>query len=683
STRIILTADKPPEEKRGLPHFLGDIFLRVLTIPFRAVRFIYRKIATIPLKHLLLMTAIFIALVTLTLVLFVKLTSQPAFCVTCHYMKPYFASWKQSSHKDVHCTECHFPPGITSVIQGKFTAASMLVNYMTGVYRKSKPWAEISDESCLREGCHETRLLQGRVPFKEGIIFDHTHHLTEDRRGKTLRCTSCHSQIVQGSHMTVTEETCFLCHFKDQPAGARMTSCTWCHQAPTQADSANVLFDHSVMLDREVDCRLCHGEMVRGEGDVPKERCSYCHAEAGKLEQYSETVRIHQIHIAGHKVECNQCHNTITHQSIARTGHIKPDCQSCHIDRHLSQFQLFSGQGALGVDPLPSSMFHAGLGCKACHVLLPSDWEENPELVTTKAGPASCTPCHERAYYQLYEQAKPIFDQRITALQNRIRSIKGHFTQSSQQQIIAQAHHNIELLVHGLPIHNLNYADRILQETNRFLDQLEGKPLPVRTLPDTTSARCLRCHPGQDEVVVKHDEKLFSHRNHVHNVQIGCRTCHIEAQPNHGELRSGSFCMDCHHLAAAVSCEPCHQKQREFYRATGPFAGFEPDIMQQAGLACRDCHEVVGTTVHKPDADTCAGCHEPGNWDDYSEMSNGIRERMEAIQLSLGSIIDPEKRNRATQLLEALQYDGTTGRHNMIAAEAALDEIEMLLTSTR
>jgi len=267
------------DAKIDLPETLWKSFWQVFTLPFRAVGFLFRRLIQIPLKNLLLMSFFFFALIAITLIILVKVTSQPAFCVTCHYMKPYFASWEESSHHDVHCTECHFPPGVTSAVRGKFTAISMLVNYATGVYRKSKPWAEISDQSCLREGCHETRLLQGSVPFKEGIIFDHIHHLTQDRRGKTLRCTSCHSQIVQGTHMTVTEETCFLCHFKDQPTGSKMSMCTRCHNAPLATDSAAVVFDHTEMVQKKVDCRLCHGSMALGNGNVPKERCSYCHAE--------------------------------------------------------------------------------------------------------------------------------------------------------------------------------------------------------------------------------------------------------------------------------------------------------------------------------------------------------------------------------------------------------------------
>ena len=33
------------------------------------------------------------------------------------------------------------------------------------------------------------------------------------------RCVSCHSQVMGGSHIEVTYDACFLCHFKGQGAG--------------------------------------------------------------------------------------------------------------------------------------------------------------------------------------------------------------------------------------------------------------------------------------------------------------------------------------------------------------------------------------------------------------------------------------------------------------------------------
>ncbi len=82
-----------------------------------------------------------LASITLLLVLLwgaAELTSKPNFCATCHFMETYVDDWRLSTHSDITCTECHFPPGLKSKIKGKFMAASMVVNYFTGIYKKSK-----------------------------------------------------------------------------------------------------------------------------------------------------------------------------------------------------------------------------------------------------------------------------------------------------------------------------------------------------------------------------------------------------------------------------------------------------------------------------------------------------------------------------------------------------------------
>ena len=661
------------------PRNLLQSFWAVFTLPFRVVKFAVVKFYSIPMRDIAIMSAIFWLLVALTLIVMIKVTSQPGFCVSCHYMVPYFNSWEKSSHKDVHCTECHFPPGIKGTVNGKFTAISMVVNYFTGVYKKSKPWAEISDASCLREGCHETRLLEGIVPFKEGIKFNHTPHLEKDRRGKHLRCTSCHSQIVQGSHMKVTEETCFLCHFKDQPEDAMMTNCTLCHKPPTIADSTNVIFDHTHQLKNNIDCRLCHGPMVHGDGEVPKERCSYCHAEIGKLEKYSETIEIHEIHISQHKVDCNHCHNTVQHKSIAKTGEIKPDCKACHIDRHIDQYDLFSGQGAIGVDPLPSQMFHNGLGCKACHIILPDDWEKHPGQAIRRAGPASCNPCHEENYFKLYQQAKPVLNKKIKETDKEVKYFRSQSSGARSDSILSVCENNLDLLKRGRPIHNLEYADRILFEIGRSLSILQNKTPAPRALADTASVRCLKCHYGQDEVFVEHNNKLFSHRNHVHNVKLSCKDCHIEKKPNHGILKDGTFCMDCHHKSATVSCDPCHLIQRNLIRGEGVFSEFDADVMFESDIFCRDCHEVEGIKVHKPEKQNCETCHEPGYWDTMKESQAEFRITIAQLETKLAETPDSENRREAEKLLTALKRDGTKGAHNSVAVMDILKKIETLL----
>ena len=79
-------------------------------------------------------------------------------------MVPYYESWQKSSHNQVACVKCHFPPGFGGEVRGKLMGLVQVIKYFTNS-AGPKPTAEIPDESCLRSGCHETRLLSGQVDF--------------------------------------------------------------------------------------------------------------------------------------------------------------------------------------------------------------------------------------------------------------------------------------------------------------------------------------------------------------------------------------------------------------------------------------------------------------------------------------------------------------------------------------
>ncbi len=366
-------------------------------------------------RYTILVLGILLA-VTILLVGSIEVTSTPKFCSTCHYMEPYVDAWKESTHSDVTCTDCHFPPGIKSKLRGKFTAISMVANYMTGIYKKSKPWAEISDESCLRSGCHVKRLLKGKVNFKEGIIFDHSPHLTKLRRGKKLRCTSCHSQIVQGVHISVTETTCFLCHFKEVKAGAKINDCTWCHDAPVPNSKNTITYDHTYILEQKMDCKKCHGKMQIGDGAVPVERCEGCHADLTLITQYGDSELIHKAHVTDHKVECQNCHLSIQHKSVSKTNDIIPECGSCHENPHFAQLSLFTGTGGKDIPDHPNPMFNNGLNCQACHIFhnTTNDFAELGDVY--RASAQSCDICHGEGYNLILNQWKDLLGNKIQIL---------------------------------------------------------------------------------------------------------------------------------------------------------------------------------------------------------------------------------------------------------------------------
>jgi nitrate/TMAO reductase-like tetraheme cytochrome c subunit len=278
-------------------------------------------------------------------------SSQPAFCGTCHIMKPYYESWKTSTHNDVPCVECHIPPGITAELQKKYEALSMVVKYFTGTYG-TNPWAEISDEACLRPGCHEQRLLVGREVFKN-VLFDHRPHLLEMRREKKLRCTSCHSQIVQGQHIAVTESTCFLCHFKETKLNEGTARCTLCHEIPEKLiTTAGLSFDHADVKRLGMECTLCHNNVVKGDGDVPQERCYICHNDPARLARLGDVELLHRTHVTEHKVDCLNCHLEIQHKVPKELEIVATECQTCHVGGgHSPQRDLYVGIGGKGGSP--------------------------------------------------------------------------------------------------------------------------------------------------------------------------------------------------------------------------------------------------------------------------------------------------------------------------------------------
>ncbi len=107
-------------------------------------------------------------------------TSRSQFCNSCHIMEPYYKSWEESSHHDVACIKCHFPPGVAEEIRGKVLGLVQLAKYVTST-AGPRPSAEIPDASCLRSGCHETRLLSGASTIKGSPLI--TLGITVSRRG--------------------------------------------------------------------------------------------------------------------------------------------------------------------------------------------------------------------------------------------------------------------------------------------------------------------------------------------------------------------------------------------------------------------------------------------------------------------------------------------------------------------
>jgi len=424
---------------------------------------------------------------------------QPEFCRSCHIMEPYYQAWHSSTHRDVPCQDCHFEPGWRNTLKGKYQASAQVAKYVTRTYG-TKPHAEINDASCLRMGCHEKRVLEGKaawlVTATDGepleLAFDHKPHLGELRRGKRLRCVSCHSQIVQGEHLTVTTDTCFICHFKGLQHGRDnevLAGCRSCHDAPQQVIEMELgLFDHEEYIAREVACENCHSDSIRGDGDVPEQVCGSCHNKEEHLERYEETEFLHEYHVTNHKVECTQCHIQIIHQ-LGAASHAQPgSCATCHGGTHGGPAGLYYGIGGRGVPNMPSPMSRAEVDCIACH-----RHAQLPDPIALVVGQTftavseSCVYCHGTKY----EGSLDEWREKITKAEAECDEIcvqvalafkDADLSREARVRadiLLGDAGHNMRLVKLGHGVHNVNYATALLNAATEYCREVEELLQPV------------------------------------------------------------------------------------------------------------------------------------------------------------------------------------------------------------
>ena len=249
--------------------------------------------------------------IAVVVVLGLEMFSDPEFCSSCHNMKPYYESWETSSHNEVNCIKCHSDPGLVPYLKTKVNGLVEVAIYLSGNLATNYQ-SEVSDASCLREGCHsQEKLKEETLDFEKGISFEHKTHLDTLKDDFRLRCTSCHSQIVQDEHISVASSTCFSCHFKKEEPNEGIAECTLCHSA--LAEMTEVKFNHEPIVKAGMDCLNCHKEPVKGEGEVDQEKCLFCHSEPSRLDRIEETPFLHLKHTSENKVECFQCHRQIRH----------------------------------------------------------------------------------------------------------------------------------------------------------------------------------------------------------------------------------------------------------------------------------------------------------------------------------------------------------------------------------
>jgi hypothetical protein len=516
-------------------------------------------------------------------------------------MQVYVNSWKTSSHKDVSCIACHYKPGFINHLIGKWKDGQISLVYFVTGKKITKPHAEIDDASCLQSGCHKREDLKEPIVFKN-VVFNHLPHLEQMRRAKQLRCTTCHSQIVQGAHITVTDVECFICHFyKTKGQKEFTTGCTSCHYEPKgDIKVAGFTFNHKRYIKRGIKCDTCHTAVVSGDGHIPEYACLQCHNKREILEAKYTPEQLHRNHVTNHKVECFTCHSAIKHE-IKKLPHKDVqagECGQCHDTvSHSAMLSMYTGKGAKYVADVPNLMARLNMDCTLCH-------KHDKDKTTVQN---RCKDCHGNITDGMVDRWKKITKVKTDDLLNSIKELK---ELSARQDLGLESRKKLEgaifnynFLQNGNPVHNVIYSLEILEKTKNILGEVRAKATGTTSKSTKFTINCTElCHGNISEKKIPFGRVNFPHEVHADG-QESCLKCHTP-YTNHGDTVLKG-CSECHHGKGEgkVSCKDCHSKEDTMVHSKGSIHG---------KLKCVECHS--STKEGKKESassikNNCARCH--------------------------------------------------------------------------
>lgn len=443
----------------------------------------------------------------------VELTSQNFFCNTCHIMNPFYESWKVSTHRHVHCVECHIPPGVDSFVEAKLNGLGQVVDDTLN-RTSTKPSAAVSAMACMRSGCHTLEEIAENEP-RDGVFkFDHSKHFGKEYYGIKIDCTTCHSHVQGDEHFELNTNVCILCHVMEtdevllaaggsetdvpQPRVIRMavrqgpqlvhasdpqpadphdtlppSDCRSCHEPPRgEFMYRGLKVNHDEFLAYGATCESCHQGVTTTPQPITDAACLDCHTFG--VSRSLPTEEIHKIHNEGkHKIECFSCHGMPEHGPEAQSLHVAEfDCYRCHVDQHAVQRQTYLWAGEAVAQPdasLPTSpMFLAHVDCTGCHLSEgPATGEPHNGARVVRASAEGCDNCHQPG---LGEQMIPLWQNSTRALYDRVSSdiaaIDVSTLDETQRQQIEQAHAFAELvrMDGSWGVHNPRYTQRLLEQ---------------------------------------------------------------------------------------------------------------------------------------------------------------------------------------------------------------------------
>jgi NapC/NirT cytochrome c family, N-terminal region/Cytochrome c3 len=570
---------------------------------------------------------------------FVDVTARrSSFCDNCHYMQPYVAQWKNSTHKNVACIQCH-------PTQRRAMFAQFIKN-VTRTYNP-RPRAYVPDEACASSTCHAGMPKSNAVKFLT-VTFPHQPHLGVDRRGIRLHCASCHGASNEAGHVSVDKRICYLCHFKGQPVEGTLTWCGSCHGAPTgMSQHAGFIFDMKAYASSGVQCSRCHVAVHEGSGEVSKDKCFSCHVS--RIEAISNPKALHANHVGEQQIRCTECHEPIRHGNIKILSVLDVSCESCHPNLHVGPKETYLGVGAREVPATPSRMFAAQIKCTGCHTqVIVRGGVSLLSQGNKTANPKACAACHDARFIPMVERWKAqgkLLMSEARRLSNEGKLLAARSPSNAEaQKAASDLEFNANFLEQGHPVHNIEYGIRIVQTNSGLLEKLAARvkassaaaavqPAFARGSFSYCTESCHTFIPRKEPFSFKGVD--FPHTFHVQKAGLPCDTCHKENHHKELSLAGTADCVSCHHATVKADCARCHARQAAFIAGKlPPLLGVtaKPDVMSGI-VGCVDCHDPTKTDPLKEVSKSCETCHEGKGAQDLATWRKQLQDEGEKLRL--------------------------------------------------